>query len=132
MKEKKQKDAAKQAQGKASRERGKRGERMLSKQFVAAGYTEARRSVQYNGRARGAEADVVGVPGLSIESKFVERLNIVGAYRQSCENAKGTDDIPIVCHKRDREPWLVTLSLDDFIRIYKCYQPPTGGESDGK
>ena len=117
--------------GKASRNKGKRGERMLSKEFSEAGWP-ARRSVQYNGKAQGAEADIIGVPGLSIESKFVERLNIVTAYEQSCENAKGTGDIPIVCHKRNHKPFLVTLSLKDFIEIYKFKCPPPGGEYDGK
>ena len=54
-----------------SREKGKRGERELAGELRRHGY-DARRGQQYCG-ANG-DADVVGLPGLHIECKRVERL----------------------------------------------------------
>ena len=113
----------KQKQGKASRDKGKRNELQLVHIFQNAGYKDAKRSVQYSGRGNG-RGDLVGIPKLSVESKAVERLNVRKAYGQAIENAEGTEDIPIVCHKTNRQPWLVTMSLDDFLKMYNTFCPP--------
>lgn len=104
-----------------SRAKGKKGELELSKILRKFGY-EARRSVQYCG-ANG-DADVVGIPGVHIECKRVERLNIEEAMAQSVRDAE-TNEMPVVIHRKNRKPWLVTLSLEDFIRIIKeaGYEP---------
>ena len=120
MEEKVKKDNS--AKGKAAREKGKRYELELAHIFQREGYP-ARRSVQYSGRGNGA-ADLVGIPALSVESKAVERLNVRKAYEQAVENATGTDGIPVVCHKQSRKEWLVTLSLADFLKMYKTFCPP--------
>lgn len=105
--------------GRHSRNKGKRGEREVAKIFQKAGFP-ARRSVQYNGRP-GTAADVVGVPGLHIEVKLVERESIRAWYRQAEMDASASQEqeIPIVVHKKSREPWLVTLSLDDFVKLIR-------------
>lgn len=105
--------------GKASREKGKRGERELAARLREYGYN-ARRSQQYSGI--NGDADVVGLPFIHIECKRVERLNIQDAYDQSRRDAK-EHEIPTVMHRRDNCGWLVTLSLDDFIRMYADYEP---------
>ncbi|MBR4855154.1 MAG: hypothetical protein IKU94_00830 [Bacteroidaceae bacterium] len=101
--------------GKASRDKGKRGERMLSSFLREHGY-EARRTSQYCGQT-GDASDVVGLPGLHIECKFVERLNVAEALRQAMHDAKPSL-IPVVFHKRSREEWLVTMRGEDFMKIY--------------
>ena len=103
--------------GRHSRNKGKRGEREVAKIFRDAGYP-ARRSVQYNGRP-GTAADVVGVPSLHIEVKFVEKVSVRAWNKQAERNARTSpeQEIPIVVHRKSREPWLVTMSLDDFIRL---------------
>ncbi len=82
--------------GKKSREKGKRGERELAKLLISYGY-DARRGQQYCG-ANG-DADVVGLPGLHIECKWVENLNLSDAMAQSERDAK-QGEIPVVIHKR--------------------------------
>ena len=96
-----------------SRAKGKAGELELSKVLKAYGY-EARRSVQYCG-ANG-DADVIGIPGIHIECKRVEKLNIENAMAQSINDAENSE-VPVVMHRKNRQKWLVTLRLDDFIRI---------------
>jgi Holliday junction resolvase len=48
------------------------------------------------------------------EVKRVERLNIHEAMKQAVRDADGLA-IPIVAHRRNREPWLVTMMMKDFF-----------------
>ena len=105
-----------------SRQKGKRGELDLAKKLREYGY-EARRGQQYNG-ADGS-ADVLGLPGIHIECKHVERLNIYDAMAQSKRDARSAE-IPCVFHRKNRCEWLVTMTLDDWMRIYResyCLNP---------
>ncbi len=97
-----------------SRNKGKAGELELAHELSKFGY-EVRRGQQFCG-ANG-DADVVGVPGLHIEVKRVERLDYYKAYEQS-ENDALESETPVVVHRRNRKRWLVTLSLEDFMRIW--------------
>lgn len=103
-----------------SREKGKRGELELARLLREKGYTKARRGQQYSG-ANG-DADVEALPGIHIECKRVERLNLENAYDQSRRDASRWGDIPVVMHRKNRGEWLVTLSLDDFLSIYKQWE----------
>lgn len=97
-----------------SREKGAKGERELAGILRNHGYT-ARRGQQYSG-ANG-DADVIGLPGVHIEAKRVEKLNIEKAMEQSRSDAR-QGEIPIVAHRKNRKPWLVTMDLDDFLELY--------------
>lgn len=98
-----------------SKDKGARFERQLANILKGRGY-DARRGQQYSG-ANG-DADVVGLGGIHIEAKAVERLNVSAAYVQSCRDAR-EGEVPIVVHKKNREPILVTLALDDFLDFYE-------------
>lgn len=102
-----------------SRDKGKRAELQLAHILNDAGYVTARRAQQYSGANN--DADVVGVPGLHIECKHVEHLNIFTALEQSIRDSRETE-IPIVCHTKNYKPWLVTTLLPDFIEIYQKAQ----------
>lgn len=103
--------------GKMSREKGKRGERALSNKFKDYGY-KTRRGQQFCGS--NGDADVVGVPGVHIECKWVESLNLRKAMEQSKNDAK-ENEMPMVFHKKNGKEWLVTMSFDDFIKMYREY-----------
>jgi Holliday junction resolvase len=96
-----------------ARAKGARGERELAEKLREYGYT-ARRGQQFSG-ANG-DADVVGLPGYHIECKRDERLNIDEAMAQSIRDARDKE-IPIVCHRKDRKGWLVTMRLEDFMEV---------------
>lgn len=98
-----------------SRAKGKRGELALVRKLREHGL-DARRGQQYSG-ANG-DADVIGLPGIHIECKWVERLNIWDAMDQSRRDAK-EGEMPTVIHKRNGTDWLVTMTLDDWVRIYR-------------
>lgn len=94
-----------------SRDKGKRGELELSKELQKYG-CDTRRGQQFSG-ANG-DADVVGMDGFHIECKRVEKLNLESAIDQSVRDARD-GEIPIVCHRKNRKEWLVTIRLKDFM-----------------
>lgn len=98
-----------------SRQKGAAGERELAKALRSHGF-ETRRGQQYCGS--NGDADVVGLPGVHIECKRVERLNLEDAMAQSRADAR-PGEIPVVMHRKNNCKWLVTLSLDDFMTLYK-------------
>lgn len=101
-----------------SKRKGSRGENELANILKEYGY-DAKRMQQFAG---GVDSpDVKGLPGIHIECKRVENLNIHKAYAQAERDAEGKA-IPAVFHRRNREPWMVTLKLDDFMEIYRVWQ----------
>lgn len=98
-----------------SRAKGASGERELANVLKEYGF-QTRRGQQYSG-ANG-DADVVGIEGIHIECKRVERLNIDEAMSQSIRDAR-EEEIPVVMHRKNRKPWLVTMRLEDFIKMRK-------------
>ena len=98
-----------------SRQKGKRGELELSHLLRQYGY-DTRWGQQYNG-ADGS-ADVIGIPGVHIECKRVERLNIGEAVQQAQRDAR-PGETPAVFHRKNREPWLVTMPLTDWLKMYQ-------------
>lgn len=97
-----------------SRQKGAVGERELSRILREYGYN-TRRGQQYSG-ANG-DADVVGLPGIHIECKRVERLNISEAMNQSIKDAR-PGEMPAVFHRKNCEPWKTTVLTDDFMKLY--------------
>lgn len=100
---------------KNSRGKGKEGELELSHELSKWGFS-CRRGQQFRGG--GDSPDVIGLPGVHIECKRVERLLLDDAMEQSRRDAKGTGDIPVVMHRRNRKPWKVTMDLADFMNMY--------------
>ena len=101
-----------------SRRKGKEGELSLARKLREYGY-DCRRSVQYCGT--NGDADVVGLPGIHIECKRVERLNLVEAMRQAERDAR-PGEFPVVFHRRNDEPWMVTMPLESWIEIYREWE----------
>ena len=99
-----------------SKQKGNAGEREIAKILREYGYTGARRGVQYSGF--NGDADVIGIPGLHLEVKRVEKLNLDKAYDQAKRDAKEGEK-PVVMHRKNRQEWKVTLSLEDFMEIFK-------------
>lgn len=108
--------------GLMSRDKGKRGEREFAALCRAHGF-DARRTAQCMGRT-GRAADVDGLPGVHVEVKRTERLNLTAAYLQSVNDAAaaGRGEVPIVAHRSSRQPWLVTMSADDWLKLYKAWK----------
>ena len=102
-----------------SKQKGNRGERELAKVLREYGF-ETRRSQQYAGGTQ-ESADVVGLKYIHIECKRVERLNIDDAIQQAIEDCNFEHNLPSVFHRKNGKQWLVTMRLDDWMRIYQEY-----------
>lgn len=98
-----------------SKQKGKRGELELANYLKTKGLS-ARRGQQYSGSPDSPDVICTDWPDIHIEVKRSEKLNIENALQQSITDS-GDNQIPIVVHRRNRENWKVTLSLDDFIDI---------------
>lgn len=110
-----------------SNQKGKLGEREVASILREHGFEEARRSQQYAGINN--DADVVGLPHMHIEVKRVERLNIHQAVEQAHED-KRESELGMVVHRKNHSEWLVTMTLEEWMEIYKKYLA-TEEEVDG-
>ena len=101
-----------------SRQKGVRGEREIANMLRAYGY-DTRRGQQFSG-ANG-DADVVGLPGIHLEIKRVEKLNIESAMEQSIRDAR-QNELPVVMHRKNNKKWLVTMTLADWMDMYMAWE----------
>ena len=101
--------------GRASQRKGRAGELELAEVLRGYGYpVEAGRAVSY-----GEVPDVSGLPAVHIECKRCQQLRISEWMQQATQDAeKFQDGAPVVFHRKDREGWLCTLRLDDFMSFY--------------
>ena len=97
-----------------SKAKGSAGERELAAILTAKGYPAHRNDQRYLGGVGRPDVAAEGLERYHIEVKRVERLNIGTAMQQAIHDADGK--IPVVMHRRNREPWLVTLKLTDFLK----------------
>lgn len=97
----------------AGKDKGARAERELAAIFQEHGL-DAKRGYVYL-----KQSDVVGLPGIHVECKFVEKLNYLEALEQAIREAKKRQDgAPAVFSKKSRKGWTVTQRLDDWLTIY--------------
>jgi len=99
-----------------SKDKGNRGERGWAKICQKYGFTEAKRGQQYSGL--GGD-DVVGLPGIHVEVKWVEDLVVDDAILQSQRDAE-PDELPIVAHKKNHKLWLVTMGFSDWYHLARA------------
>ena len=101
--------------GKSSQRKGAAGERELAALLSAAGY-----ACQRGGSLSFGEVpDVLGLPGIHIEVKRVEKLNVVDAMEQAIRDSdRMLDGMPALFHRRNRKPWLVTMRMEDWLKLY--------------
>lgn len=109
--------------GKMSRRKGQAGELELAHILQAHGFPDVRRTSQYCGKT-GDASDLVGLPGIHIESKRTERLSLYEAMGQARRDAaaSGKGYFPTVFHRRSKQPWLVVMDLEDWCKMYRAYQ----------
>ena len=132
-----------------SREKGKRGERQWRDELRANGYM-ARRGQQFSGSPDSPDVVCDELSWVHFEVKAVERLNIEDAMdqaRRDCgfRNAKcgitatsplplspsgegkqaapAATKVPIVAHRRNFRPWLVTMEAETFFQFLRGTLP---------
>lgn len=98
--------------------KGKEGERQLARLLTASGY-KCRRGQQYEGSSN--SPDVVGLPGIHIECKRVERLHLDSAMSQAISEC-GEENKPAVFHRKNDDDWKVTMLFKDWIELYREWE----------
>lgn len=96
-----------------SKAKGSAGERELCAVLTARGFPAHRNDQRYIGGAGNPDISAQGLENYHFEVKRVERLNISEAMKQAMHDASGR--VPIVAHRRSREPWLITMRLEDWL-----------------
>ena len=90
--------------GAKSQKKGADGERELVEHLRRAGY-----SVSWGGNRTYGEC------------KRVEQLNIARAMEQADRDAhRFRDGAPTLFHRKNKSPWLVTMQLTDWLRLYSA------------
>lgn len=102
--------------GRSSQRKGRNAEKELSCLLNKYGFhTEPAQPLNF-----GKIPDVIGLPGIHIESKRCEVLRLSEWMKQAVNDAeKFKDGLPTVFHRKNREEWLVTMRATDWIKIYK-------------
>jgi len=96
--------------------KGADGEKELREILKRRGYDVTRGGSQ----TYGSIPDLVGLDGIHVECKRQERLDLLGAIRQAeTDAARFKDGRPAVFHRRNRSPWLVTMSLEEWLGLYE-------------
>lgn len=102
--------------GRSSQRKGADGERELAALLRGYGYTiERGGSLSF-----GEVPDLSGLPGIHIEVKRVERLNVPAAMEQAVRDSERFQDgFPVLFHRRNRQSWLCTMRLEDWLHLYQ-------------
>lgn len=101
--------------GKASRDKGKLGEREVAKLLRDHGF-DGRRGQQYHG---GADSpDVTGIPGYHIEVKRTEQCRLY-EYMQQAADESADGEVPVVFHRQSRRKWVVIMDAEDWLESLK-------------
>jgi len=110
-----------------SKRKGAAFERTLAGKFRDYGY-KARRTAQYCGNT-GDASDVVGLAGIHIEAKHQEQMRLYDWMAQAKRDSAKSGNLPAVFHKKNHAEILVTMTLDDWMKLYKEYELNRGDYS---
>lgn len=103
--------------GMRSRRKGAQWERALVHRFrTELPGLPIRRGAQARG---GSEAPDVDVPGLWLEAKHGQKVNLRAALAQAIRDA-GPGRMPVAICKDDRADAVVVVRLDDFLALWRA------------
>ena len=97
--------------------KGSQSERELASILTDAGFPAHRNDQRDIGGYDNPDISAEGLEGYHFEVKRVERLNVGEAMHQAERDAAGR--VPLVAHRRNRQPWLVTMHLTDWLRLIR-------------
>lgn len=101
-----------------SKKKGNAGERELCAILAEAGAAQRNDQRYIGGKDNPDISFEIGGRRFHVECKRAEKFNAYAAMNQATQDANG-HAVPIVAHRRNRLPWLVVLTLDDFLRLMK-------------
>ena len=103
--------------GRASRQKGQRGEREICHLLAEQLGGEYKRNLM---QTQEGGYDVLGLDGYAIEVKFQEKLQIEKWWKQTVEQAD--DKIPVLFFRKSHECWRVAVpfNMDTYVQCDKC------------
>lgn len=111
-----------------SKRKGNQAELELLHLLEAYGIEAARNDQRYTGGVDNPDiAAKIGPVALHVEVKRQERLSLPAALRQAKRDANG-HALPVVIHRSNRQPWLITVELETLLTALgkektPCNQP---------
>ena len=108
-----------------SKAKGKKNELAFVHLLKAAGYPSARRSQQFCGAESSADVLCSELPNIHFEIKSGARPNPWLALTQ-CANDKGQNQLSVVGIHKDREPWIICMTAEDWFSLIKNSDLSTG------
>ena len=100
-----------------AKRKGSSGERELLHLLEAHGIPAHRNDQRFVGGLDRPDiaAEVGGIP-LHVEVKRQERMRLSAAVNQAVRDANG-HALPVVVHRSNRQPWLLTVRLADLLQL---------------
>jgi len=102
--------------GAKSQRKGRAAERELAELLRQAGFPSVRAG---DALFYGRWPDVAGLEGVHVEVKRCERLELAAWMRQAVEDAARFGGLPCVFHRQNRQGWLVSMRLADWLNLYE-------------
>lgn len=101
--------------GRSSQRKGRAAELEIARLLQGYGYdVEPGRALNY-----GTEPDLVGLKGIHCELKRREHVDLSAALKQAAADAKKfKDGLPTVFHRGNRQNWRVTMTLENWLKLY--------------
>lgn len=101
-----------------AKKKGSAGERELLLLLEAHGIPAHRNDQRFIGGVDNPDiaAEVGGIP-LHVEVKRQERLRLSAAVNQAVRDANARA-LPVVVHRSNRQPWLLTVRLEDVLQLW--------------
>ena len=100
-----------------AKRKGNQAERELLRILQEYGVDAHRNDQRYVGGIDNPDISVrMGPVSVQVECKRVERLQLAAALRQAHRDANG-HALPVVVHRRSREPWIVSMELTDLLEV---------------
>lgn len=98
-----------------SKRKGNQAERELLHLLEVYGVEAHRNDQRYTGGLDNPDISArIGPVGVHVEVKRQERLALPAALRQAKRDANG-HALPVVVHRSNRQPWLVTVELEQLL-----------------
>ena len=96
-----------------AKRKGSEGERQAAHALNAVlPHAKARRAQQFAGHHTAADLVCEGLPGIMVEVKRKQSLNLHKTMDKSLEDCT-EDQTPVILHRKDNCEWLLTVRLED-------------------
>ena len=113
--------------GRGAKQKGDQYERDLAQFFNEQCGISSHRTPLSGGGRKEALADLIGTPGIAIEAKRVEKINLTEFMAQAVKNCG--NDLPVVITRRNKQSMensYVFMRLHEWMALYRAFLTQQG------